>query len=128
MTNRTIQMAFRQALGMVCILLLPVGALLVAQRTADTGRAAPPAQAGPPAQALSTDQLADLVAPIALYPDSLHSQVLVAATYPLEVVEAAQWLQHNRNLRGAQLVEAARQQTGMPVSRRWSSSRMHSPG
>ena len=110
MTNRTIQMAFRQALGMVCILLLPVGALLVAQEPPPPAEQAPPAQAGPPAQALSTDQLADLVAPIALYPDSLLSQVLVAATYPLEVVEAGQWLQQNRNLRGPQLVEAARQQ------------------
>jgi len=79
-------------------------------RTTRAGRAAPPAQAGPPAQALSPDQLADLVAPVALYPDSLLSQVLVAATYPLEVVEAGQWLQQNRNLRGPQLVEAARQQ------------------
>jgi hypothetical protein len=59
---------------------------------------------------MTPDELANLVAPVALYPDSLLSQVLVAATYPLEIVEAAQWLQQNRNLRGAQLVEAARQQ------------------
>ncbi len=110
MTNKMIQMVFRQALGIVCILLLPAGALLVAQEPPPPAEQAPPAQAGPPAQALSPDQLADLVAPIALYPDSLLSQVLVAATYPLEVVEAGQWLQQNRNLRGAQLVEAARQQ------------------
>jgi hypothetical protein len=71
---------------------------------------APPEQAGPPPQALSPEQLANLVAPVALYPDSLLGQVLVAATYPLEIVEAAQWLQQNRNLRGPQLVEAARQQ------------------
>ncbi|HEY1203643.1 MAG: DUF3300 domain-containing protein [Bryobacteraceae bacterium] len=111
MTNRTIQMVFRQALPIVCILLLlPTGALLVAQEAPQPAEQGPPVQAGPPAQALSADQLADLVAPIALYPDSLLSQVLVAATYPLEVVEAGQWLQQNRNLRGAQLVEAARQQ------------------
>ena len=103
-------MRFRQALGTVCILLLPAGAHLVAQEQPPPGEQAPPPQAGPPAQALSPDQLADLVAPIALYPDSLLSQVLVAATYPLEVVEAGQWLQQNRNLRGAQMVEAARQQ------------------
>jgi hypothetical protein len=59
---------------------------------------------------MSPDQLDNLVAPVALYPDALLSEVLVAATYPLEIVEAAQWLQQNRNLQGSQLVEAARQQ------------------
>jgi hypothetical protein len=109
-TNRTIQTVFRHALGAVCILLLPAGAHLTAQEQPPPAEQAPSAQAGPPAQALSPDQLADLVAPIALYPDSLLSQVLVAATYPLEVVEAGQWVQQNRNLRGAQRVEVARQQ------------------
>ena len=42
---------------------------------------------------MSPQQLDNLVAPIALYPDALLSQLLVAATYPLEVVEAGQWLQ-----------------------------------
>jgi hypothetical protein len=51
-----------------------------------------------------------LVAPIALYPDPLLSQVLVASTYPLEVVEAEQWLQRNGSLKGQQLMDAARQQ------------------
>jgi len=64
----------------------------------------------PPAQMLSKDQLDTLVAPIALYPDALLSQVLVAATYPLEIVEAAQWLQRNPDLRGSQLLEAVREQ------------------
>jgi hypothetical protein len=58
--------------------------------------------------------LDDLVAPIALYPDALLSQVLVASTYPLELVEAEQWLQQNRNLQGPQLVDAARQQNWDP--------------
>jgi hypothetical protein len=104
--NTGAQLVFRKALSMVCALLvLQFGTPLVAQELPPS-----PEQAGPPAPALSPDQLANLVAPIALYPDSLLSQVLVAATYPLEVVEAGQWLQQNRNLRGAQLVEAARQQ------------------
>jgi hypothetical protein len=55
--------------------------------------------------------LTNLVAPIALYPDGLLSQVLVASTYPLEVVEAQQWLQHNTALHGTQLIDAARQQS-----------------
>src|ERR1041385_3025412 len=70
----------------------------------------PGAQAPPPSQLMSQDQLRNLVAPIALYPDALLSQVLVASTYPLEVVEAGQWLQQNRNLRGQDLVSAAAQQ------------------
>jgi hypothetical protein len=75
------------------------------------------APAGPPAQPqarqqqpLSPQQLETLVAPVALYPDNLLSQVLVASTYPLEIVEANQWLQQNGNLSGQQLVNAARQQ------------------
>lgn len=67
-----------------------------------------------PEQKLSSDQLATMVAPIALYPDSLLSQVLVAATYPLEIVEAGQWLEKNKNLQGKDLVEAARQQNWDP--------------
>ncbi|MBZ5593481.1 MAG: DUF3300 domain-containing protein [Acidobacteriia bacterium] len=99
------RLVLRQALSIVCVLLLlPAGVPLFAQEPA------PPVQAPPPAQPLSPDQLNTLVAPIALYPDRLLSQVLVAATYPLEVVEAAQWLQQNRNLQGPQLVDAARQQ------------------
>ena len=62
------------------------------------------------AQKLTSDQLADLVAPIALYPDALLSQVLVASTYPLEVVQAQQWLRRNESLRGEALMDAARQQ------------------
>jgi hypothetical protein len=77
----------------------------------------PPAQPGappPPAQPLSLDQLDDLVAPVALYPDPLLGQVLAASTYTLELVEAEQWLQQNPNLTGDQLMDAARQQNWDP--------------
>ena len=74
----------------------------------------PPAAAPPPGQMLSPDQLNDLVAPVALYPDPLLSQVLVAATYPLEVVQAYQWLQKNPGLTGANLTQAASQQNWDP--------------
>ena len=63
-----------------------------------------------PAQSFQPQQLDDLVAPIALYPDPLLGQVLVACTYPVELVEAQQWLQANNNLQGQQLTDAARQQ------------------
>ncbi len=59
---------------------------------------------------LTIAQLSDLVAPIALYPDALLSQVLVASTYPLEVVQAQQWLRRNELLQGQKLMDAARQQ------------------
>ena len=45
----------------------------------------------PPTQALNTEQLEQLVAPIALYPDTLVAQVLAAATYPAQVVDADHW-------------------------------------
>jgi len=70
---------------------------------------APPALP-PPDQTLTPQQLEDLVAPIALYPDPLLTQILVASTYPLEVVEAFQWVQHNPGLTGAALTSAAQQQ------------------
>ncbi len=68
----------------------------------------------PPGQTLTPDQLDDLVAPIALYPDPLLGQVLVAATYPLEVVQAMQWLERNPGLSGPALTQAAQQQNWDP--------------
>src|ERR1039457_7103002 len=96
-----VQWVIRRVLCLVCVPLL-AGGLMLAQQPAPSAPA--------PAQLLSPEQLDTLVAPIALYPDALLSQVLVASTYPLEVVEAQQWLQRNGNLRGQQLTEAARQQ------------------
>jgi hypothetical protein len=82
-----------------------------------TGSAQTPqgSQAAPPqTQTFTADQLTNLVAPIALYPDGLLSQVLVASTYPLEVVEAQQWLEGNPTLSGTQLTDAAAQQPWDP--------------
>jgi hypothetical protein len=82
------------------------GAVMLAQEPPP-----PPAdQQAPPAQMLSPDQLDNLVAPVALYPDPLLSQILVASTYPLEIVEASQWLPQNKGLTGQALLDAARQQ------------------
>lgn len=67
-----------------------------------------------PPSALSAGDLANLVAPIALYPDALLAQVLAASTYPLEVVEAQQWLQQNATLPNRQLLQAAQQQPWDP--------------
>jgi hypothetical protein len=54
----------------------------------------------------STAQIEQLVGPIALYPDALAIQVLMASTYPLEVVEAARWRAKNAKLQGDALDEA----------------------
>ena len=64
----------------------------------------------------SPPQLDQLLAPIALYPDSLLAQILMASTYPLEVVEAARWVQdpNNARLRGDQLDAALQPQTWDP--------------
>ena len=48
------------------------------------------------------------MAPIALYPDSLLAQVLVASTYPLEIVQAARLVQQNKELKGEKLMAAAK--------------------
>jgi len=74
----------------------------------------PPPPLPPPNQVLTPDQLSDLVAPIALYPDPLLSQIMVASTYPLEVVEAYQWVQRNPGLTGPALTQAAQQQNWDP--------------
>lgn len=58
----------------------------------------------------SQAQLEALVAPIALYPDPLVSQILMASTYPLEVSEATNWLRSNGNLKGDALNNALKQQ------------------
>jgi uncharacterized membrane protein YgcG len=55
-----------------------------------------------PAQ-LTPQQLQELVAPIALYPDALVAQILAASAYPTQIVEAERFLQQNQNLKGAEL-------------------------
>ena len=59
---------------------------------------------------LSQQELEQLVAPVALYPDSLLAQVLTASTYPLEVVMAARWTEKNPNVKGAALEDAMQKQ------------------
>jgi len=51
-------------------------------------------------QLLKPEELDALVSPIALYPDTLMAEVLMASTYPLEVVQASRWLEQNKNLKG----------------------------
>jgi hypothetical protein len=83
------------------------------------GAQAPPPAPPPPAQGqaaaqLNPEQLDQLVSPVALYPDPLLAQILMASTYPLDVVQAARWAKANPNVTGAQLEAAMQQQQWDP--------------
>ena len=72
-------------------------------------------QAAAPAYTTQTPaQLQQLVAPIALYPDSLVAQVLAASTFPAQIVEADRYLQDNPNLKGDALAQAVDQMSWDP--------------
>lgn len=62
-------------------------------------------------QLISSEQLQSLLSPIALYPDSLLSLMLLASTYPLEVAEAYNWRNSNSSLNGAALQDALKAQS-----------------
>ena len=66
------------------------------------------------AEKLTNDQLDSLVAPVALYPDPLLAQCLVASTYPIDVVAAQQWLEKNSSLKGDALAKEAENQPWDP--------------
>jgi len=85
----------------VFLLFAPVAALA-------QGQSAPPAASGE--QLLKPEELEALVAPIALYPDTLLAQILMASTYPLEVVQAERWANENKNLKDDQLKAAVDKQ------------------
>ncbi len=77
----------------------------------------PPAQQSAPAPQYAQktpEQLQQLVAPIALYPDSLVAQILAASTFPDQVVEADRWVQQHSDLKGDDLAKAVDQQNWDP--------------
>jgi hypothetical protein len=90
------------ALMIIIMLMLPVG--LQAQ---DLG-------APDTAVRFSTEELTQMLAPIALYPDTLIAQILMASTYPLELVEAERWLRANKGLTGDALDNALQGKTWDP--------------
>src|SRR5947207_1773773 len=112
MRNQPTGAVARRIAAFFCVLcILQIQAPVFAQAPIELVQAV---QAAPPIPVLSSAQLESLVAPIALYPDPLLSQLLAASTYPLEIVEAAQWLQQNSALTRAALEDAARQQDWDP--------------
>ncbi len=60
------------------------------------------------------EQIGQLVAPVALYPDALLAQILMAATYPLDIVQAARWQEKNKQLEGEALQKASDEQPWDP--------------
>jgi len=86
------------------------------QKLAAYPSAQAPAQAAqaPPYTQQTPEQLQQLVAPIALYPDSLVAQILAASTFPDEVVEADRWVQAHPDLKGEALGQAVDQQPWDP--------------
>jgi len=79
---------------------------LAATVAAGAGRAAWAQEAG--GKPFTPEQLDQILAPIALYPDALLAQTLMAASYPLEVVEAARWSKANPALKGDAAVAAVK--------------------
>lgn len=104
----------KQSLSFVlsCCLVLTSAPAGFAEQADQAEQAAPE----PPIQAAhqSPEQLQQLVAPIALYPDALVAQILAASTYPDQVVEADRWMQQNPDLKGEQLGQAVDKQPWDP--------------
>src|SRR5277367_921533 len=98
----------RQIAALICaIAILPGEMNLWASQDSQ-----PPAEEQ--AASIPPEQLDSLVAPIALYPDPLLSQTLVASTYPLEIIQLQQWMEKNKNLKDKALADAVQKQAWGP--------------
>ncbi len=98
---------------LACVAPLPsVHAQVAAAPTGAAGAVAPGTTAAP---AFSQQELDQLVAPIALYPDALLTQVLMASTYPLEIVAAERWIKANPGLKDKALEDALQGQPWDPA-------------
>ncbi|MBX9827423.1 MAG: DUF3300 domain-containing protein, partial [Xanthobacteraceae bacterium] len=89
-------------------LILAVGERADAQTQPSPAPAAAPAQSQ---QTLSAGELDQLLAPVALYPDALLADIMMASTYPLEVVQADRWAKDNKSLKGDALSKALEAQS-----------------
>ncbi|MGB9109184.1 MAG: DUF3300 domain-containing protein, partial [Telluria sp.] len=98
-------------LSAMALCLLPTVCGLASAQTPAAPPAAAPAPAG---KAFSEQEIEQLVAPIALHPDALFSQILMASTYPLEVVEAERWVKQHPDLKGKALEDALQSQPWDP--------------
>ncbi len=110
-------MRFRSVVAAGCTLLLVLGdGVAIGQPASPTPAPtpAPAAKAEPEAPKIPPEQLDSLVAPIALYPDPLLAQTLVASTYPLEIIQLQQWLAKNPKLKDKALADAVAKQPWDP--------------
>lgn len=107
----------RSSVSAVVILALATMSQAQQAPPAKTGTAAPVAPAAPAttqpdeAPPLKPEEIEQVVASIALYPDSLLAQVLMASTYPLEVVQADRWAKANKTLKDKALADALNKQS-----------------
>ena len=92
------------------------GPPITSESAAMTTASPPPvaAQGSPQAALFRTEELEQLVSPIALYPDALLAQILMASTYPLEIVSADRWVKANPNLQDQVLEDALQTQPWDP--------------
>jgi len=99
------------------ILVVLICCLLV-QFAAQAGGYTSASQSGQQSQSPATghtpQELQQLVAPVALYPDALVAQVLAASTYPTQIVEAERWMQNHSNLKGEELAKEVDKQDWDP--------------
>ena len=105
---------FRGALAILWLGILAPGASTLLGQNAPAGGATTTNTGPQEAWRLPNDQLDSLVAPIALYPDPLLSQTLVASTYPLEIIQFQQWMERNKDLKDQALADAVKQQPWDP--------------
>src|SRR5258706_15966895 len=92
----------------------PQQVVVPAKPAADKPAAGKTAVEKPP---FKQEELDQLLASIALYPDDLLSQVLMASTYPIEIVQADRWVKANASLKGDALAKALEKQTWDPSVR-----------
>ena len=108
MQNATILPCASWRLLVMATMMVTFGAVLPGTRS--HAQQAPPPAEQTQSKAFSIERLEQLAAPIALYPDALMSQVLMASTYPLEVVQAARWVGANPKVAGKALEDAMQSQ------------------
>lgn len=98
------------SVALSCLLIITSSPIQVSGQSAPTSGSSGNSGQAP----LSADELQQLVAPIALYPDALVAQVLGAATFPDQVSSANSWLQQNKKLTGTALMQAVDKQPWDP--------------
>jgi hypothetical protein len=105
-----------KAMAVFLILLLGAPQGLIAQSTGEAPQEVKTQSTGEE-KPFKQEELDQLLAPIALYPDSLLTQVLMASTYPLEIVQADRWAKENKDMKGDALAKALEEQPWDPSVR-----------